>query len=86
MGRTSKPLQLSVGSSLTRNVSFIKKKHSSTVSVTILTKNMVIRNGDFIVKYISTEPGFHNGDNVRIVCFNNCTELKYKASLIVVYN
>jgi len=65
------------------------QKHSSTVSVTILTKGMVTRNGDFIVRYISTEPGFHNGDNIRIVCLNNCTELiqfGYKASCIEVYN
>ena len=47
------------------------------------TQKMVTRDRDFIVRYVGTQPRFHNGDDIRIVYFNKCTEFvkfRYKAS------
>ena len=68
---------------------FYVQKHTSSMPISIFTKNMVTRDGDFIVRYVSTQPRFHNGDDIRIVYFNKCTELvkfRYKASCIEVEN
>ena len=57
--------------------------------ISIFTKNMVTRDGDFIVRYVGTQPRFHNGDDIRIVYFNKCTKFikfRYKASCIEVEN
>ena len=37
-------------------------------------KNMVTRDRDLTVRFVGTEPGFYNGDDIRIVYFNKYTE------------